>query len=91
MGNEVLELVIQFLMELRMPDVAGRSEEYQEAHREEGRLHDRLADDLTDAQNEKLEDFISGANEKGAIYEKLCYQQGMKDILSLLVSLLAMR
>ena len=44
-------------------------------------------DDLTDEQKQRLDDFIGSTTWSGAVWEKMAYQQGMKDFLSLLISL----
>jgi len=43
--------------------------------------------DLTEDQKQRLDDYIDSMTWSAAIWEKLAYQQGMKDFLSLLISL----
>ncbi len=89
MKGEVLELMTQFMMETRFTKILDSNEEYQNAMQKEGELHDQLADGLNEEQKGHLENFIAAWNERASIHETLSYQQGMKDIVSLLVSLIA--
>nr|WP_302111855.1 hypothetical protein [uncultured Acetatifactor sp.] len=61
--------------------------QYNKAKEEETRTYDLLTKDLTEDQKQRLDDYIDSMTWSAAIWEKLAYQQGMKDFLSLLISL----
>ncbi len=65
-----------------------QNEEYQKAKEEETKAYDLLMSDLTEEQKRRLDNFIDSATWNTAIRERMAYQQGMIDFLSLLVSLL---
>ncbi|MCI9220885.1 MAG: hypothetical protein HFH94_14285 [Lachnospiraceae bacterium] len=65
-----------------------QNEEYQKAKEEETKAYDLLMSDLTEEQKQRLDNFIDSATWNTAIWERMAYQQGMIDFLSLLVSLL---
>lgn len=89
MENEdnVLELITQALTENRILDKVRQTEEYKRAKKEEGTAYDLLSSDLTEEQKQRLDDFIGSTIWSAAIWEKMAYQQGMKDFLELLRSL----
>ena len=87
MEKGVLELIIQALTEDRIIEKIHQSEEYNKAKEEETRTDDLLTKDLTEDQKQRLDDYIDSMTWSAAIWEKLAYQQGMKDFLSLLISL----
>ena len=61
--------------------------QYNNAKEDETRTYDLLTKDLTEDQKQRLDDYIDSMTWSAAIWEKLAYQQGMKDFLSLLISL----
>ena len=87
MEKGVLELIIQALTEDRIIEKIHQSGEYNKAKEEETRLYDLLTSDLTDEQKQRLDDYIDSVTWSAAIRERVAYQQGMKDFLSLLISL----
>ena len=87
MEKDVLELITQALTEDRIIAKVHQSEEYNKAKEDETRTYDLLTKDLTEDQKQRLDDYIDSMTWSAAIWEKLAYQQGMKDFLSLLISL----
>lgn len=87
MEKDVLELITQALTEDRIIEKVHQSEEYNEAKEDETRLYDLLTSDLTDEQKQRLDAYIDSATWSAVIQERMAYQQGMKDFLSLLISL----
>ena len=87
MEKDVLELITQALTEDRIIEKVHQSEEYNKAKEEEARLYDLLTSDLTDEQKQRLDAYIDSATWSAVIQERMAYQQGMKDFLSLLISL----
>ncbi len=86
--DSVLELITQALTENRIIDKVQKTEEYKRAKEEEGKAYDLLSSDLTDEQKRRLDDFIGSTTWSAAIWERMAYQQGMRDFLELLKSLL---
>lgn len=88
MEENILELITQALTETRISEGLKQNEKYREAKQEEDKLYDKLISDLTDEQKNRLDDFIDGTTYTIALWEKYAYQQGMKDLMSFLDSLL---
>ena len=88
MEESVLELITQALTENRITDKVYQSEEYKRAKEEEGKVYNTLISDFTEEQKQRLDDFIGSTTWSAAIWEKMAYQQGMRDFLELLKSLL---
>lgn len=87
MKDEVLELVTQQLTEIRLHDIVHADQEYTQAEQKETERYEHFLESLTECQREEFENFLVAVNESAFISEKLSYQQGMKDLLSLLRSL----
>ena len=88
MEESVLELITQVLTENRITDKVYQSEEYKRATEEEGKVYNTLISDLNEEQKQRLDDFIGSTTWSAAIWERMAYQQGMRDFLELLKSLL---
>lgn len=88
MQENILELITQALTENRIIDKVHQTEEYHKAKEEETKAYDLLISDLTPRQKQRLDKFLDNATWSTALWEKIAYQQGMKDFLSLLISLL---
>lgn len=88
MEESVLELITQALIENRITDKVYQSEEYKRAKEEEGKVYNTLISDLNEEQKQRLDDFIGSTTWSAAIWERMAYQQGMRDFLELLKSLL---
>lgn len=87
MEENVLEFIAQALTENRIIDKVQQNEEYINAKEEETKTYDILISDLTDEQKQRLDSFIDSATWSAAIWERIAYQQGMKDFLAFLRSL----
>lgn len=87
MNNEILELITQALTESRLNKIMDCDEEYQAAKIHELVAHDKLKETLTDQQKEMLDNFTTAAGETGANFERIVYQQGMKDLYALFTAL----
>ena len=88
MEESILELITQALTENRITDKVYQSEEYKRAKEEEGKVYNTLISDLNEEQKQRLDDFIGSTTWSAAIWERMAYQQGMRDFLELLKSLL---
>lgn len=87
MENEVLELMTQCLAEERLQRFLVQDEEYQAACTREQKVHDDFKNTLSSMQKELYESFIMASSETTMNLVRITYQQGMKDIYSLLNSL----
>ena len=88
MKENILELITQALTENWIFDIIQKNEEYQKAKEEEHKAYNLLVSDLTVEQRQRLDDFIGCTTWSIVVREKVAYQQGMKDFLSLIKSLL---
>ena len=88
MEESVLELITQVLTENRITDKVYQSVEYKRGKEEEGKVFNTLISDLNVEQKQRLDDFIGSTTWSAAIWERMAYQQGMRDFLELLKSLL---
>lgn len=87
MKNEVIEILTQYLTEERLSRIIAQNEEYNTALVTEIEVHDKFEKTLSDEQKELFNEFISASSDTEAQIEKLNYQQGMKDLFSLLKAL----
>lgn len=87
MKNEVIEILTQYLTEERLSKIIAQNEEYKSALVTEIEVHDKFEKTLSDEQKELFNEFISASSDTEAQIEKLNYQQGMKDLFSLLKAL----
>lgn len=87
MKNEILEMVTQCLVEMRLHDLLQENDDYRRAVQEEVELYERFLGNLSEWQKEEFENFLTVSNESAVICEKLSYQQGMKDLMKLLKNL----
>ena len=87
MNDEVLELVIQQLTEIRLNDIIQKNAKYRQAVQAEIELYERFIENLSDWQREEFEKYWIASSESELIREKLSYKQGMKDLMALLRSL----
>ena len=88
MQEDILELITHALTENRIINKVHQTEEYHKTKEQEAKAYDLLISDLTPQQKQRLDDFIDNATWSTALWEKIAYQQGMEDFLSLLISLL---
>lgn len=88
MEDNVFELITQALTENRIIDKLQKSEEYQKAKEEEHKAYDLLMSDLTGEQKQRLDELIGTITWSATVWEKMSYQQGMKDLFEFITSLL---
>ena len=86
-NKDILDMITPHFVER-----AGRfyieDEEYKESTRIANLLYDELTETLTDKQRELLGQYLDTNNAAVCRGEHLVYQQGMRDLLNLLISLL---
>lgn len=83
----IWEFVAPYLQE-RAGRIYTQNNEYQEAQKKGDLLFEQLDSTLNEEQSELLEQYFSANNAVVDLIEQLVYQQGMKDMLELLISLL---
>ena len=85
--KNVWEFIAPYLVD-RTGRTYTQSKEYQEAVKKADLIFEELDDSLSEQQAELLEQYFCANNASIAVMERLVYQQGMKDMLVLLISLL---
>lgn len=85
----------QNILELIMPELLARAgriyiedSEYKEAVEKADLIFDEISESLNDELAEKMEQYFTANNAAVAIQDRLVYQQGMQDLLSMLVAIL---
>lgn len=87
MEKEVFEIVTEYLTSERLSRIMGEDEEYRAALIHEQEAYARLDATLTDEQRELINMLGTAQGEVSANVERITYQQGMKDMYSLILSL----
>lgn len=85
--KDILDLLTPYLTE-RAGRIYIENEEYKKSSKAADILYEELNDTLTDEQQELLERYFTANNAAIALTERLVYQQGMRDLLNLFISLL---
>lgn len=90
MNYRMLDLVADDLGNERLDGIILQSKEYKDAKERVDEAYARLLGaGLSDEVNELLEAYIEEFNAAAAIFDRLTYQQGMKDLMELFTDLLA--
>ena len=92
-GNDgMLEKDVWKFIAPYLADRAGRTyaqnKEYKESVKKADLIFEKLDESLSEQQAELLEEYFCANNATVAIMERLVYQQGMRDMLVLLTSIL---
>ena len=87
MENEVFEIVTEYLTNERLSKIIAKDEEYKAALTHEQEVYSKLDATLSDEQKRLMDRYGVAQGEVAANQIKLTYQQGMKDMYSLLMSL----
>lgn len=85
--KNIWEFIAPYLTE-RAGHIYVQNEEYKEAIKKAGLIFQEIDASLNEEQSEKLEQYFTADNAALAIMERLVYQQGMKDMLFLILSIL---
>ena len=88
MDKRVLEIITENLMNERLDSIVQNNEEYRQAEQETDKAICILEGMLSQEQQKALDDYLSAENHRAAVYAEISYRQGMKDILTLLISLI---
>ena len=87
MGEDILKIITENLTNERLDGIITQMEEYQQAEKEENHMAAILEKMLNKEQFKAYNQYLTAENQRVSVYITLCYRQGMKDIVSLLMSL----
>lgn len=87
MEKEVFEIVTEYLTNERLSRILGEDEEYRAALTHEKEAYFKLDVTLSDEQKELINMLGVAQGEVAANVERITYQQGMKDMYALIMSL----
>ncbi len=87
MENEVFDIITEHLTNERLSRIMNNDEEYRAALTHEQEVYLKLDATLSDEQKKLINRYGTAQGEVAANMEKLAYQQGMKDMYNLLMSL----
>lgn len=87
MGEEILKIITENLTNERLDRIIMQMEEYKQAEKEENQMAENFERMLNQEQFKVYNQYLTAENERILVYIKLGYQQGMKDIIELLMSL----
>lgn len=88
MDKRVLEIITENLTNERLDAIVRGAEEYRQAEQETNRAINILEGMLDEEQQKTLDCYLSAENNRASVYSKISYRQGMKDVLTLLISLI---
>lgn len=85
--QDILDLIMPHLL-TRAGRIYINDSEHKKAVEKADSIFEEINDRLNEELAEKLEEYFTANNAATAIQDKLMYQQGMRDLLSLLISIL---
>ena len=85
----VMEIVTEYLGSERLDSIILKTEEYRKADKEaDAALEEMLGMEMEDEVRKALDKYLSAFGAVEAVYIRLAYQQGMKDLMEFAVSLI---
>ena len=87
MDKDVLEIITENLTNERLDQIIVQTEEYREAEQEEKQLSEIFEKMLDKDQRKAFNQYQAAENSRIATYIALSYQQGMKDVVNIFLSL----
>jgi len=87
MGKEILSIITEHLTNERLDQIILQTEEYRQAEQEEKYLSERFEEMLDGEQRKGFNQYQTAENGRIATYIALTYQQGMKDVVNIFLSL----
>ena len=85
--NEVINLLTEYAVSERLPGIIENDEKLKKAEKLGDELFEKLENALLEEHKELLESFIGEEVERNSRAEFLTYQQGLKDMYNLIMSL----
>lgn len=86
--NEVIDLLTEYATNERISRLVGKDEELRAARIHAEEKYKDMKSALTDEQGKMLDSFITADSGMDARMEFLSYQQGLKDMFNLIMSLM---
>lgn len=83
MGKDVLNIMINNLTNERLDSIVANNQDYIKASNNANTLLDNLDSTLTPEQRRLLDDYCTAQNASSALYARLAYEQGLRDIAEL--------
>lgn len=87
MGKEILSIITEHLTNEQLDQIILQTEEYRQAEQEEKYLSERFEEMLDGEQRKAFNQYQTAENGRIATYIALTYQQGMKDVVNIFLSL----
>lgn len=88
MDCKVLDIITECLTNERLDNIIFRNEQYKETDAKSGRTM-QIFEELLDAEQQKrFDEYLEAENQRVAIYTRMSYEQGMRDIVDLIASLI---
>lgn len=87
MRKEILSIITEHLTNERLDQIIVQTEEYRQAEQEENYLSERFEEMLDMEQRKAFNQYQTAENNRIATYIALTYQQGMKDVVNIFLSL----
>lgn len=87
MENEIFDILTEYLTNERLSKIIAGDEEYRAALIHEQEAYEKLDATLTDEQKELIDMLGTAQGETSANTQRIIYQQGMKDMFNLIMSL----
>ena len=85
----VMEIVTEYLGSERLDSIILKTEEYRKAdEKADAALEEVPIMEMGDEARKALDRYLSAMGEVMSVYSRLAYQQGMKDLMELAVSLM---
>lgn len=85
----VMEIVTEYLGNERLDGIILETEEYRQAdEKADAALEEIPLTEMGDETRKALDKYLSALGEVMSVYSRLAYQQGMKDLMELAVSLM---
>lgn len=89
MDNEILKIIVDGLCNERLDEIVMQSKEYMEVQNKIEVLYLQLKNlELPRKTMETIDDYFSEISAAESIYNRIAYEQGMKDFASFMCSLL---
>ena len=87
MEKDIMTIITENLTNERLDQIIVQTKEYRQAEQEEKYLSERLEEMLDREQRKAFNQYQTAENSRIATYIALTYQQGMKDIVNIFLSL----
>lgn len=87
MGKDIMTIITENLTNERLDQIIVQTEEYRQAEKEENCLSEKFEEMLDGEQQKAFNEYQTAENNRIATYIALTYQQGMKDIVNIFLSL----